>query len=142
MTDAWTGETLCQNLQTEVGDFVLRRGDGVYAYHLAVVVDDFEMGITDVLRGADLWTAAPRQVALQRALGYPMPAYWHVPLMQGFRGERLAKRGGAPSVRALREGGADPAVLRAELAQSLDWAVEETASLDDLLDTFRQRTAG
>ena len=141
VSDHWTGETLCQNLQTEVGDFVLRRGDGAYAYHLAVVVDDFEMGVTDVLRGADLWTAAPRQVALQQALGYPTPAYWHVPLMQDFRGERLAKRGGAPSVRALREGGADPAVLRAALAGSLGWAVGETASLEELLEAFRQRTA-
>lgn len=141
VTDAWTGERLCQNLEAEVGDFVLRRGDGVYAYHLAVVVDDFEMGITDVLRGADLWAAAPRQVALQRALGYPTPAYWHVPLMQGFRGERLAKRGGAPSVRALREGGTDPAILRAEFAVLLGWAVGEKASLEELLDALRQRTA-
>lgn len=140
VSDHWTGETLCQNLKSEVGDFVLRRGDGVYAYHLAVVVDDFEMGITDVLRGADLWTAAPRQAALQQALGYPTPAYWHVPLMQDFRGERLAKRGGAPSVRALREGGADPAVLRAELAGSLYGKTGERTSLDELLEHFSQNS--
>jgi glutamyl-queuosine tRNA(Asp) synthetase len=137
VTDAWTGETLCQSLRTEVGDFVLRRGDGVYAYHLAVVVDDSEMGVTDVLRGADLWTATPRQVALQRALGYPAPAYWHAPLMTDFRGERLAKRGGAPSVQALRASGMDPAAVRAELARSLGWEVGETVSLDGLLDAFR-----
>ena len=141
VSDQWTGETLCQNLQTEVGDFVLRRCDRVYAYHLAVVVDDSEMGITDVLRGADLSTAAPRQVALQQALRYPTPAYWHVPLMQDFRGERLAKRRGAPNVRALREGGANPAMIRAEFAVLLGWAVEEQASLGDLLDAFRQRNA-
>ena len=141
-TDHWSGETLCQNLRPEVGDFVLRRGDGVYAYHLAVVVDDAEMGVTDVLRGADLWEAAPRQMALGQALGYPTPAYWHVPLMQTFGGERLAKRGGAPSVRALRDGGADPAMLRAELVCSLGWEVGKTASQEALLEAFRQRPAG
>ena len=147
VTDHWTGETLCQNLRPEVGDFVLRRGDGAYAYHLAVVVDDAEMGVTDVLRGADLWTAAPRQVALGQALGAPGLRYWHVPMMTDFRGERLAKRGGVPSVQALRQGGADPAVVRAELARSLGgqalgrqglgWEVGETASLDELLGCFR-----
>ena len=142
VSDRWTGERLCQNLKSEVGDFVVQRGDGVYAYHLAVVVDDFDMGVTDVLRGYDLWEAAPRQVALGQALGAPGPRYWHPPLMQGFRGERLAKRGGAPSVQALREGGADPGVVRAELARSLGWqargwTVGETASLDDLLGCFR-----
>ncbi|MEW6421612.1 MAG: tRNA glutamyl-Q(34) synthetase GluQRS, partial [Deinococcota bacterium] len=79
VTDALTGAALCQNLPTEVGDVVLRRGDGVYAYHLAVVVDDALMGVTDVVRGADLWTATPRQVALGQALGYPTPRYLHVP---------------------------------------------------------------
>ena len=142
VSDRWTGERLCQNLKSEVGDFVVQRGDGVYAYHLAVVVDDFDMGVTDVLRGHDLWEAAPRQVALGQALGAPGLHYWHPPLMQGFRGERLAKRGGAPSVQALREGGADPGVVRAELARSLGWqargwTVGETASLDDLLGCFR-----
>jgi glutamyl-tRNA synthetase len=141
VTDDWTGETLCQNLKSDVGDFVLRRGDGVYAYHLAVVVDDSAMGVTDVVRGADLWTAGPRQVALQQALGYSTPAYWHVPLMADFRGERLAKRGGAPSVQALRQGGADPARVRAELAASLGWEVGESISLDGLLDAFRNQIA-
>lgn len=91
--DVLTGETLCQHLHGEVGDFVLRRNDGAYAYHLAVVVDDGLMGVTDVVRGADLWPATPRQVALQKALGSPTPRYLHVPLMTDFRGERLAKRG-------------------------------------------------
>lgn len=142
VSDGWTGAALCQNLRREVGDFVVQRGDGVYAYHLAVVADDAAMGVSHVLRGADLWEAAPRQVALGRALGYPQLSYWHVPLMQGFRGERLAKRGGAPGVQALREGGAAPAVLRAELARSLGWQglgweVGETAGLDELIDRFQ-----
>ena len=101
------------------------------------MVDDAAMGVTDVLRGADLWEATPRQVALGRALGHPAPRYWHVPLLTDFRGERLAKRGGAPSVQALREGGQDPAALRAELARSLGWGVGETASLEQLSDLFQ-----
>ncbi|MFC4455778.1 tRNA glutamyl-Q(34) synthetase GluQRS [Deinococcus sonorensis] len=135
--DHWTAETLCQHLPTEVGDVVLQRNDGVYAYHLAVVVDDAEMGVTDVLRGADLWTATPRQVALQRALGCPEPRYWHVPLMTDFQGERLAKRGGAPSVQQLRAGGAAPAAVRTTLIRSLGWETDETADLDALLRLYR-----
>lgn len=140
VTDRWTGGELCQVLPDEVGDFVLRRGDGVYAYHLAVVVDDAASGVTDVLRGADLLAAAPRQVALGRALGFAPLRYWHVPLMTDFRGERLAKRGGAPSVQALREGGADPATVRAELARSLGWPLGERASLPELLGHFARLT--
>lgn len=136
--DARTGETLCQHLPSEVGDFVLRRGDGVYAYHLAVVVDDAAMGVTDVLRGADLWPATPRQVALQGALGYPTPRYLHVPLMTDFRGERLAKRGGAPPVQALREGGEEAGRVLATLARSLGWDVPETVTARDLLPLWRR----
>jgi glutamyl/glutaminyl-tRNA synthetase len=137
VSDHWTGDELCQNLRSEVGDFVVQRTDGVYAYHLAVVADDAAMGVTDVLRGHDLWEAAPRQVALGRALGFPPPRYWHAPLMTDFRGERLAKRGGAPSVQALREGGTDPAFIRSELARSLGWEVGEQASLEELIGHFR-----
>ncbi|MDO4263509.1 MAG: tRNA glutamyl-Q(34) synthetase GluQRS [Deinococcus sp.] len=120
--DCLSGERLCQYLPAEVGDPVLRRNDGVYAYHLAVVVDDAAAGVTDVVRGADLWPATPRQVALYRALGWAPPAYWHVPLMTDYRGERLAKRGGAPALRDLRESGAvTPGQVLAELAASLGW---------------------
>ena len=93
-SDALTGQELCQHLPGEVGDFVLQRSDGAYAYHLAVVVDDALMGVTDIVRGADLWTATPRQLALQQTLGVPAPRYLHVPLMTDFGGARLAKRGG------------------------------------------------
>ncbi|GAA5511726.1 glutamate--tRNA ligase 1 [Deinococcus carri] len=137
--DALTGGTLCQNLPAEVGDFVLRRNDGVYAYHLAVVVDDALMGVTDVVRGLDLWPATPRQVALGRALGYPQPRYLHVPLMTDFRGERLAKRGGAPPVQALREGGEDAGRVLAALARSLGWEVPETVEAAELLPVWRAR---
>jgi len=137
--DALTGQTLCQHLPSEVGDFVLQRNDGVFAYHLAVVVDDALTGVTDVVRGMDLWTATPRQVALQRALGYPTPRYLHVPLMTDYRGERLAKRGGAPPVQALRDGGETPGRVLSALGHSLGWAVPEEVTVPELLSFWKRR---
>jgi glutamyl-queuosine tRNA(Asp) synthetase len=139
--DALTHETLCQHLPSDVGDLVLRRGDGVSAYHLAVVVDDALMGVTDVLRGLDLWPATPRQVALQAALDYVTPRYLHVPLLTDFRGERLAKRGGAPPVQALREGGEDAGRVRSALARSLGWDVPSEVTAAELLPFWRKRLA-
>ncbi len=136
--DARSGQELCQDLPREVGDFVLRRGDGVYAYHLAVVVDDAEMGVTDVVRGADLWPATPRQVALQGALGYAPPRYWHMPLMTDYRGERLAKRGGASPVSALREAGERPEQVLGELARSLGWGVPGEVTAAELVEVYRE----
>ncbi|MBC8067802.1 MAG: tRNA glutamyl-Q(34) synthetase GluQRS, partial [Deltaproteobacteria bacterium] len=115
--DALLG-ALDQDVATEIGDFVLRRGDGAWAYQLAVVVDDAQMAITDVLRGEDLWPSTPRQVWLQRALGYPTPRWTHVPLVLGLGGEKLSKRDGAPDLAALRERGADPQRVVAGLARS------------------------
>jgi glutamyl-tRNA synthetase len=89
----------------EVGDFVVRRKDGVAAYQLAVVVDDAAMEITHVLRGADLLPSTARQLLLYEALGLRPPAWTHVPLLLGPDGERLAKRHGAVSLRDLRERG-------------------------------------
>ncbi|OLV18033.1 tRNA glutamyl-Q(34) synthetase GluQRS [Deinococcus marmoris] len=142
VSDGLTGETLCQHLRSEVGDFVLQRNDGVFAYHFAVVVDDADMGVTDILRGTDLWTATPRQVALQGALGVPTPRYLHVPLMTDFRGERLAKRDGAPPVMALREAGESPGKVLSELARSLDFlplrAVPDEIGAADLIPLWRE----
>ena len=107
-----------QDVAVEVGDFVLRRGDGAWAYQLAVVIDDAAMGITDVLRGQDLLWSTPRQVALQQALGLSTPRYAHVPLMLGPDGEKLGKRDGAPDLTALRTSGADPQQVVADLARS------------------------
>ena len=87
-----------QNLSTQVGDFVLRRADGLWAYQLAVVVDDAEQGITHVVRGEDLTDNTPRQIMLQQALGLSQPSYLHTPLVRMENGEKLSKQHGAPAV--------------------------------------------
>ncbi len=91
-----------------VGDFVLRRGDGVFAYQLAVTVDDVAMRITDVVRGADLLASTPRQILLARLLGADAPRYWHVPLVVATDGARLAKRTPGGTIKELREAGFAP----------------------------------
>jgi glutamyl-Q tRNA(Asp) synthetase len=84
-----------QPLASEVGDFVVKRNDGLYAYQLAVVVDDADDAITDVVRGADLLASTPRQILLQRLLGLATPRYLHVPVAINARGDKLAKQTGA-----------------------------------------------
>ena len=81
-----------ENLARDCGDFIIRRSDGVYAYQLAVVTDDAAGGVTEVVRGRDLLSSVPRQVWLQKTLGFPTPAYYHVPLLLAPDGRRLSKR--------------------------------------------------
>lgn len=98
------------------GDFALRRSDGVFAYQLAVVVDDIAMGVTQVVRGADLLSCTPRQLALYSLLGAQPPAYLHVPLLLDATGERLAKRHQSLEIRALRNAGVPAANITGYLA--------------------------
>ena len=132
---AWIDRRLgpqSQDIAQEVGDFVLHRADGLWAYQLAVVLDDAAQGITDVVRGEDLADNTPRQIYLQRLLGLATPRYLHTRLVLGADGEKLSKQNGAEAVdlsdplNALRNAGAVLEVACA--AQALDdWLAEATA---------------
>jgi glutamyl-tRNA synthetase len=116
-TDRIAGE--CRyHPERETGDFVVRRKDGVASYQLAVVVDDALMGITHVVRGADLLPSTARQLVLYEMLGLTPPEWLHVPLLLGADGERLSKRHGAVSLREQREAGVSPERLVGLLAAS------------------------
>ncbi|MFN3786697.1 MAG: tRNA glutamyl-Q(34) synthetase GluQRS, partial [Thiothrix sp.] len=88
----------CQRLASEVGDFVVLRADGIFAYQLAVVVDDAFQGVNQIVRGADLLGNTPRQIHLQRLLGLPQPSYAHVPLALNELGQKLSKQNLAPAL--------------------------------------------
>jgi glutamyl-Q tRNA(Asp) synthetase len=125
-----------QNLGRDVGDFVVRRADGLYAYQLAVVVDDAEQGITDVVRGADLLDSTPRQIHLQRLLGFPTPNYMHLPVAVNAEGRKLSKQTlaaavdpakGAPALAdalAFLGNPPPPKLRNARSADVWSWAVE------------------
>lgn len=115
--DRVTGR-VTQDVATAVGDVVVRRADGVWAYQLAVVVDDLAMGVTSVVRAVDLQDSTPRQLLLMRALGGTPPAYAHVPLLHGPDGTRLQKREPRHTLGGLRALGVDPAHVVGWLAHS------------------------
>lgn len=120
-----------------VDDVVLRRNDGIPAYNLAVVVDDADQGVEEVVRGDDLLTSTPRQAHLADLLGLPRPTWAHVPLVLGVDGERLAKRHGAVSLSDLAAAGVGPDELRARLAAGLGLAPPgEPVTMSDLLTRF------
>ena len=121
----------------DVDDFVLQRGDGVYAYQLAVVVDDIAMAITEVVRGDDLLSSTPRQLALYRALGAAPPGFLHVPLMLAADGRRLSKRDHAPSIADYRATGVSAEQIIGLLASTLG-LVPQGSQLParELIDVF------
>lgn len=133
--DALQG-TIRQDVEREVGDFVLHRADGLFAYQLAVVVDDALQGITDIVRGSDLLDSTPRQIVLQQRLGYPTPRYAHLPVAVNADGQKLSKQTFAtaldpanpvPSLcKALGFLGQQPPVelLQADLDSLWHWAIE------------------
>jgi glutamyl-Q tRNA(Asp) synthetase len=128
--DRWQGEQV-QNLATEVGDFVLRRADDQWAYQLAVVVDDADAGITDVVRGADLLDSTARQIHLQHCAGVSTPAYLHVPVVTNDVGEKLSKQTGAT---ALDESHPLDALHAAARHLELDLGEETYATLNAFYD--------
>lgn len=124
-------------VEAAVDDFVLRRGDGVAAYNLAVVVDDAEQGVDQVVRGDDLLATTPRQALLQELLGLPRPEYLHVPLVLGPDGERLAKRHGAVTLDELARAHVGAAGVLGMLAASLGLADPgDSLSAADILARF------
>ncbi|HEX5946010.1 MAG TPA: tRNA glutamyl-Q(34) synthetase GluQRS [Acidimicrobiales bacterium] len=124
-----------------IDDFVVRRADGAPAYQVAVVVDDDDQGVEEVVRGDDLLDTTPRQAWLAQRLALSVPAYAHVPLVVGPDGRRLAKRHGAVTLGELRSRGVDTPQVLGAMAASLDLAApgERVASVADLLDRFDPR---
>lgn len=134
-TDTLQGR-ISQRLEPESGDFIIRRRDGLIAYHLAVVVDDYDQGITEIVRGIDLLDSTPRQIWLQRVLGFDTPTYTHVPIAVNEQGQKLSKLTGAEAiepatagptlVKALKAFGLEPgdSLQRESPARIWQWALE------------------
>lgn len=134
--DIYQGEQ-CYTLQGGIDDFVLRRGDGMYAYNLAVVIDDIQMGITEVVRGQDLLDTTPQQLYLYNLLGAVSPRYGHAPLLIDSDGHRLSKRQQSITIRELRALQWEPNRILGELAMLaglIQTSSNPRISLDELLE--------
>ena len=124
---------VCQNLASEIGDYIIRRGDGYFAYQLAVVVDDAAQGVTQIVRGADLLGSTARQIHLQQLLGFRSPQYLHIPIVQDSLGRKLSKSEAAPAIdpdnplscwlEALKCLGQPPPPALGTVEELRDWAV-------------------
>ncbi|MBE6603603.1 MAG: tRNA glutamyl-Q(34) synthetase GluQRS [Ruminococcaceae bacterium] len=126
-----------ENLLRDCSDFVVRRSDGVFAYQLAVVVDDALSGVTEVVRGNDLIFSTPRQIYLQQTLGFATPTYCHIPLLVDANGRRLSKREGDGCMETVRQKYKDPAPVLGALAMALGMLPSpESVSLSDLVALF------
>jgi glutamyl-tRNA synthetase len=135
--DVIRGETAFEN--SLLDDLVIARADGTPVYHLAVVVDDADAGITHVVRGADHYSNTPKQMLIQHAMGAPTPVYGHLPLLHGPDGKKLSKRHGATSVEDLREAGYLPEAVLNYIAL-LGWGYDEETtfhSIPELQERFR-----
>jgi glutamyl-tRNA synthetase len=130
-----------QDVLAEVGDFVLRRRDGLYAYQLAVVADDIAQGITHVVRGADLLFSTARQIQLWQALGTTPPQFAHVGLVVNAAGEKLSKRDGAVTLASLRAQGLRPEDVVGMLAPSLGYERAGAMSAAELASGFELKAA-
>ena len=126
-----------QDVAAEVGDFVLRRADGLWAYQLAVVVDDAAQGITHIVRGQDLADNTARQILLQRALGVATPRYWHTPLVLAADGHKLSKQNGAQALDL-----SNPIVVLAAAGAVLGLPVLQATSLPEWLAAAQSAWAG
>ncbi|HEY2786307.1 MAG TPA: tRNA glutamyl-Q(34) synthetase GluQRS [Fimbriiglobus sp.] len=137
--DGFAGEVRIDLMQTG-GDFVVWKSAGTPAYQLAVVADDIDMGVTEIVRGEDLLPSTPRQLLLYRVLGKKPPRFVHVPLVVGQDGRRLAKRHGDTRLSTLRDNGVTSEKLIGVLAKSCGWGNGEAVSAADLLPRFRLET--
>ena len=136
ITDGVSGMS-CWDVAREVGDFLIAKRDKAPAYQLAVVVDDHAQGVNEVLRGADLLPSSARQWHVQKSLGLPHPAWFHVPLVTDATGRRLAKRENDLSLAELRATGTDPRAIVAWAARSAGLAVAERVTVQEVTPLFQ-----
>jgi glutamyl-tRNA synthetase len=131
---------ITQHVQQTVGDFIIYRSDGIFAYQFAVVVDDALMHINQIVRGADLLSSTPRQILLYQLLGFPLPRFAHVPLMLDEQGQRMAKRAQSMGLEPLRSAGLSPAQVTGRLAASCALlSQEEPITPKELLDHLQKQ---